>query len=98
LLPPDRRTYDGCKESIDRRRGGNFDKAEELLRVKLRATKAGRNGVPHHGGRDCCCPLTETDAGALVEINCETDFVTRATAFLPLQRKAVAEGIVYLVS
>lgn len=76
-----------CKKALTEAEG-NMEKAEEILRVKL-GSKAGKaasrvtaEGVvsSHIAGK----------VGALVEINCETDFVTKNDAFLALSSK-VAE-------
>jgi elongation factor Ts len=74
-----------CKKALTEA-DGDMAKAEEILRVKL-GTKAGKaasrvtaEGVvaAHIGG----------DAGALVEVNCETDFVTKNDSFLALVNAA----------
>jgi elongation factor Ts len=78
-----------CKKALAEA-GGDMGKAEEILRVKLgnRATKAaGRiaaEGVvaSHVSG--------DGKVGALVEVNCETDFVAKNPEFLALAA-AVAE-------
>ena len=79
-----------CKKALTEA-DGDMAKAEELLRVKL-GSKAGKaasrvtaEGVvsSHISGR----------VGALVEINCETDFVTKNDSFLAMA-KAAAELIV----
>src|SRR5688572_8780434 len=72
-----------CKKALAEA-GGDMGKAEEILRVKLgnRATKAaGRiaaEGVvaSHVSG--------DGRVGALVEVNCETDFVAKNPEFLAL--------------
>jgi elongation factor Ts len=79
-----------CKKALTEA-DGNFEKAEEILRVKL-GNKAGKAAsritaegvIAYHG---------EGGMGALVEINCETDFVTKNDSFLAFTR-AVAEGVV----
>jgi elongation factor Ts len=65
-------------------------KAEELLRVKL-GTKAGKaaSRVTAEGVVASC---VENGVGALIEVNCETDFVTKNDSFLALA-KAAAELI-----
>ena len=65
-----------CKRALDES-NGNVDKAEELLKeqgIASAAKKAGRDTDQglietyiHSGGR----------IGAMVEVNCETDFVAR---------------------
>lgn len=75
-----------CKKALQDA-GGNMDKAVELLRQKGLATSskvAGREAKQglvesyiHTGGR----------IGALVEVNCETDFVARTEEFRKLARE-----------
>src|SRR5688500_3158456 len=74
-----------CKRALEES-GGDMDKAAELLRKKgiakaeKRAGKVASQGVVvsylHHNGQ----------VGALVELNCETDFVARTDDFQQLAR------------
>jgi elongation factor Ts len=74
-----------CRAAL-REAGGDLDRAVEILRAKgvaLAARKAGRaaseglvEAYIHTGGR----------VGALVEVNCETDFVARTDDFRRLAR------------
>jgi elongation factor Ts len=75
-----------CKKALTEA-GGDMATAEQLLRVKL-GGKAGKASarVTAEGVVASCI---EGAVGALVEINCETDFVTRNDSFLNLA-KAVA--------
>ncbi len=69
---------------------GDMEKAIELLRVKgqakaaKRGTRAASEGLVtsylHHNGK----------VGALVEINCETDFVARAEEFMEFAREVAS--------
>jgi elongation factor Ts len=79
-----------CKKALTEAEG-NFDKAEEILRVKL-GNKAGK-AASRVTAEGVVATHREGDVGALVEINCETDFVTKNDSFLAFT-KAVAEGIV----
>ncbi|WP_332775280.1 translation elongation factor Ts [Polaromonas sp.] len=79
-----------CKKALTEAEG-NFEKAEEILRVKL-GNKAGK-AASRITAEGVVAVHREGDVGALVEINCETDFVTKNDSFLALC-KAVAEGIV----
>ncbi|MDO9277838.1 MAG: translation elongation factor Ts [Polaromonas sp.] len=79
-----------CKKALTEAEG-NFDKAEEILRVKL-GNKAGK-AASRITAEGVVATHREGDVGALVEINCETDFVTKNDSFLAFT-KAVAEGIV----
>ena len=72
-----------CKKSLDES-NGNVDKAEQILKeqgIASAAKKAGRDTDQglietyiHSGGR----------IGAMVEVNCETDFVARTKEFSDL--------------
>ena len=80
-----------CKKALTEA-GGDMDKAEELLRVKLgsKASKAASRVtaegiVAIHVDRD-----GGSHDGAIVEINCETDFVARNDDFLAFG-KMIAE-------
>jgi elongation factor Ts len=74
-----------CKRALEES-GGDMDKASEILRKKgiskaeKRAGKSASQGVVvsyiHHNGQ----------VGALVELNCETDFVARTDDFQQLAR------------
>ena len=79
-----------CKKALTEA-VGNMEKAEEILRVKL-GNKAGK-AASRITAEGVVAIYTEGGIGALVEVNCETDFVTKNDSFLGLV-KAVAEGIV----
>ncbi len=79
-----------CKKALTEAEG-NMEKAEEILRVKL-GNKAGK-AASRITAEGVVATYTEGGIGALVEVNCETDFVTKNDSFLGLV-KAVAEGIV----
>jgi elongation factor Ts len=78
-----------CKKALTEA-GGDFDKAEELLRVKL-GSKAGK-AASRITAEGVVAAAVEGKTGALVEVNCETDFVTKNDSFLALA-KAAAELI-----
>ncbi len=81
--------------------GGDLDKAIELLRVKGQAKAAKRGdraaseglvvSYVHHNGK----------VGALVEVNCETDFVARNDEFVEFAREVAshvaASSVKYVV-
>jgi len=67
---------------------GDMAKAEELLRVKL-GTKAGK-AAGRITAEGVVATAREGGAGALIEVNCETDFVTKNDAFLALAGAAAA--------
>jgi elongation factor Ts len=79
-----------CKKALTEAEG-NMDKAEELLRVKL-GNKAGK-AASRITAEGVVAFHAEGGVGALVEVNCETDFVTKNDSFLALVN-AVAQGIV----
>ena len=79
-----------CKKALTEAEG-DFDKAEELLRVKL-GSKAGK-AASRITAEGVVAMAREGDNAALVEINCETDFVTKNDSFLAFA-DAVAQGIV----
>lgn len=74
-----------CKKALTEA-GGDMAKAEELLRVKL-GSKAGKaaSRVTAEGVVTSCI---DGDVGALLEVNCETDFVTKNDSFLALATAA----------
>ena len=79
-----------CKKALSEA-AGDMDRAEELLRVKLgnKASKAASR-VTAEG---IVAIVIEGKVGALVEINCETDFVAKNEDFL-LFTKSVATTII----
>jgi elongation factor Ts len=79
-----------CKKALTEA-DGNMEKAEEILRVKL-GNKAGK-AASRVTAEGVVAIHMEGGTGALVEVNCETDFVTKNDSFLGLVN-AVAQGIV----
>ena len=79
-----------CKKALTEA-DGNFEKAEELLRVKL-GNKAGK-AASRVTAEGVIAAAVSGTTGALVEINCETDFVSKNDAFLVFC-KACADLIV----
>ena len=78
-----------CKKALTEA-NGDMPKAEELLRVKL-GSKAGK-AASRVTAEGVVAVHMAAGVGALVEVNCETDFVTKNDSFLALTQ-AVAEGI-----
>jgi len=76
-----------CKKALTEA-GGDMDRAEELLRVKLgnKASKAASR-VTAEG---VVAAHVESNIGALVEVNCETDFVAKNDDFLAFTRAVAA--------
>ncbi|ARN20734.1 translation elongation factor Ts [Piscinibacter gummiphilus] len=80
-----------CKKALTEA-AGDMDKAEELLRVKL-GTKAGK-AADRITAEGVVAAAVEGNTGALVEVNCETDFVSKNDDFLAFTNavaKLVAE-------
>ena len=65
-----------CKKALDEA-DGDFDKAVEILRVKG-AAKAAKRGAE----REATAGLVANSGAALVELNCETDFVAKNDDFI----------------
>jgi elongation factor Ts len=63
-------------------------KAEELLRVKL-GSKAGK-AAARITAEGVVSVATEGAASAMIEVNCETDFVTKNDSFLALAKAAAS--------
>ena len=74
-----------CKRALTEA-DGNMDKAEELLRVKL-GNKAGK-AAARITAEGVVAAYLDGAAGAMIEVNCETDFVTKNDSFLALARAA----------
>jgi len=68
-----------CKKALTEA-DGDMDRAEELLRVKL-GSKAGK-AASRIAAEGVVAASVAGATGALVEVNCETDFVTKNDAFL----------------
>lgn len=74
-----------CKKALTEA-GGDMVKAEELLRVKL-GSKAGK-AASRVTAEGVVTSFIEGGVGALLEVNCETDFVTKNDSFLALATAA----------
>ena len=68
-----------CKKALTEAEG-NMERAEELLRVKL-GSKAGK-AASRVTAEGVVASATQGSVGAMVEVNCETDFVTKNDSFL----------------
>ncbi len=75
-----------CKRALTEAEG-DMVKAEELLRVRL-GSKAGKAASRITAEGVVTCSINE-GIGALLEVNCETDFVTKNDSFLALAQAAV---------
>jgi elongation factor Ts len=74
-----------CKKALTEA-DGDMAKAEELLRVKL-GTKAGK-AASRVTAEGVVASFIDGSTGALIEVNCETDFVTKNDSFLALANAA----------
>ncbi len=74
-----------CKKALTEA-DGDMAKAEELLRVKL-GTKAGKAASRVTAEGVVTCSI-DGNVGALLEVNCETDFVTKNDSFLAMAKAA----------
>src|SRR5207344_1569959 len=68
-----------CKKALTEA-AGDLSRAEEILRVKL-GNKAGK-AASRITAEGVVAAVVEGNTGALVEINCETDFVSKNDSFL----------------
>jgi elongation factor Ts len=78
-----------CKKALTEAEG-DMERAEELLRVKL-GSKAGK-AASRITAEGVVATVVSGSTGAILEVNCETDFVTKNDSFLALA-KAAAELI-----
>ncbi|HEX2541317.1 MAG TPA: translation elongation factor Ts [Caldimonas sp.] len=76
-----------CKKALTDA-DGDMERAEELLRVKL-GSKAGK-AASRIAAEGVVAASVEGSTGAVVEVNCETDFVTKNDAFLAFARSLAA--------
>jgi len=81
-----------CKKALEEA-GGDLRKAEELLRIKsgAKASKAAARVAAE--GVIGCYVSADGKQGALIEVNCETDFVAKNEEFLAFA-KGLAETVV----
>ncbi len=71
-----------CKKALEEA-DGDFDKSVELLRIK------GAKDVGKRAGRTAANGLVAHSGTALLEINCETDFVAKNADFIALAQSLV---------
>jgi elongation factor Ts len=74
-----------CKKALTEAQG-DMVKAEELLRVKL-GSKAGK-AAARVTAEGVVASFMEGNVGAVIEVNCETDFVTKNDSFLAIANAA----------
>ncbi len=75
-----------CKRALTEAEG-DMEKAEEILRVKL-GSKAGK-AASRITAEGVVVSVVDGTVGAMLEVNCETDFVTKNDSFLALANNAV---------
>ena len=76
-----------CKKALTEA-DGDMAKAEELLRVKL-GTKAGK-AASRVTAEGVVASFINGTTGGLIEVNCETDFVTKNDSFLAMVQATAA--------
>ena len=74
-----------CKKALTEA-GGDMAKAEELLRVKL-GTKAGK-AASRIAAEGVIAAVVEGNKGAIIEVNSETDFVSKNDSFIAMANAA----------
>jgi elongation factor Ts len=74
-----------CKKALEEA-AADFDKAVEILRVK------GAKDVGKRAGRTAANGLVAHSGKALLELNCETDFVAKTADFIALAQQLVEHG------
>jgi elongation factor Ts len=74
-----------CKKALDEA-DGDFDKAVEFLRIK------GAKDVGKRAGRTAANGIVSHSGNALLELNCETDFVAKTDDFVALGQQLVEFG------
>jgi elongation factor Ts len=74
-----------CKKALTEAEG-DFDKAVEVLRIK------GAKDVGKRAGRTAANGLVAHSGKALLELNCETDFVAKNADFIALAQQLVEHG------
>jgi elongation factor Ts len=78
-----------CKEALTET-GGDFDAAVDLLRKKGLSRAAKKAGRETKEGVVAAFVRPDAQAGSMVEVNCETDFVARTEDFKTFVADAVA--------
>jgi elongation factor Ts len=74
-----------CKKALEEA-DGDFDKAVEFLRIK------GAKDVGKRAGRTAANGIVAHSGNALLELNCETDFVAKTPDFVALGQQLVEFG------
>ena len=69
-----------CKKALEQT-GGDFDAAIKILRGKRAAVAAKRASKEANEGKIDAVVSADNQQAAMIEVNCETDFVTRNDDF-----------------
>ena len=80
-----------CKRALSET-DGDMDKAIELLREKGLAAAAKKAGRIAAEGLVCTYISEDMKVGAVVEVNCETDFVADNEDFVTLAKNVAMQG------
>jgi elongation factor Ts len=75
-----------CKKALDEA-DGDFEKAVEFLRIK------GAKDVGKRAGRTAANGIVSHSGNALLELNCETDFVAKTADFVALGQQLADLGV-----
>ncbi|MEQ8819022.1 MAG: translation elongation factor Ts [Sumerlaeia bacterium] len=81
-----------CKKALAEA-DGDKDKAIKLLRERGELKAAGRQGRAAAEGYAAQAVASDNSAGAIVELNCETDFSARNETFVGLAQAIAAAGL-----
>jgi len=78
-----------CKKALEET-GGDMQKAVEYLRKKGAALAAKRADKDAREGMVCIALSDDRKSGAILELNCETDFVARGEIFTGFAQELVS--------
>ena len=80
-----------CKKALEQT-GGDFDAAVKILREKGAAVAAKRASKEANEGKVEAYVAEDAQQAAMIEVNCETDFVTRNEDFQAFVGELIAEA------
>ncbi|MEN8253970.1 MAG: translation elongation factor Ts [Verrucomicrobiota bacterium] len=83
-----------CKKALEQA-GGDFDGAIKILREKGAAVAAKRASKEAKEGKIEAIVTADAQSGAMIEVNCETDFVTRNEDFQAFVAELRGEALDY---
>ena len=84
-----------CKAALEKS-GGDFEKAEELLRKELKGKMDTRTDRAAGEGRVAIALSADRSAAAIIEIRAETDFTAKSEKFDTMLKKGVGEVLAIL--